>query len=359
MPHDDRFWADRLVAVTGGTGFLGVHLVSQLLANGARVRVLSLPPLPSHPLRRLAGVDLIDADVRDTAKVRPVLDGCSVVFHLAGIVGAWRQPADLMRSVHVDGTRAVLASAPREARIVHTSSIMTVGASRKAQLLDENARFNLNELKLPYCHSKRESEELALSAAGDRDVVVANPAWLIGPEDHEPSVLGRFCIRFWKGRVLIAPPGGLNLVDVRDAAAGHLRAAERGTCGERYILGGENLSWLEVIRQMAQTADFKPRGLAQLPKWAFTATAGLSECRALFTGKEPYPSLAHVRVNRYHWFYSSIKAQRELGFHSRPLVETLAETHAWFSARQQIKPRGFNQWWMRPQTVASLRSYQL
>ncbi len=350
MVHDRPFWADRTVCVTGGTGFLGFHLVRQLLDHGAIVRVCALPAPLDHPLRKWVGVELIEGDIRDPAVVCRALDHCDVVFHAAGNVGGWGADISRLWSVHVEGTKNVLQFAAPGARIVHTASIMAVGAAPNGERLDEQSPFNLGRMKIPYCHAKRAAEELALAAG--RDVVVTNPGFLVGPEDHELSIMGRLCVRFWRGRVPVSPPGGVNLVDVRDAAAGHLLAAERGRSGQRYILGGVNRTFAAFMNALAEAADYSPRGLPRVPAWALTALAGLSETRAWLTGREPYPSMTHARLNRVYWFYRSDKAMNELGFQSRPLAETLAETHSCFCTRLKLEPRGLNRWWMRPKRAA-------
>jgi dihydroflavonol-4-reductase len=346
MTTDTTRWFDRTVCVTGGAGFLGLHLVQQLRDHGAAVRVYGLPPRPGHPLLDWLDVKRIDGDIRDRDRLRQALAGCDVVFHVAGTVGVWGPELARMRSVHVDGTRNVLETAPSNARIVHTSSVVAVGASRSQELLDENSPFELEGCGLPYCEAKREAEELAL--ASNRDVVVVNPAYLVGPEDHEPSIMGRFCQRYWRGRVPVSPPGGVNFVDVRDAADGHLLAAALGTAGRRYILGGENHSFAEFMQMLATTSRFVPRGQPRLPHWLFVAAGGLGELRGKLTGREPYPSLAHVRLNRYWWFYHSERAEAELGFRARPLTQTLIDLYCWFNETSSLKLRGINRWWMRP-----------
>jgi dihydroflavonol-4-reductase len=354
MSLDPRFWAGRDVCVTGGSGFLGFHLVQQLLALGARVRVLTFPsPAPNHPLRAFARVELITGDVRDPDAVRRCVAGCSVVFHTAGIVAFWGPSVARMWSVHEDGTRAVLQAAAW-ARVVHTSSMVTIGATRDGNPLDEDTPFDLDRLDLPYVHAKRAAECLALQAAhAGQDVVVVNPACLVGPEDHEGSVMGRLCVRFWKGRVLLAPPGGINLVDVRDAARGHLLAAQHGRSGRRYILGGEDHFFTSFLGSLSRAAGFAPRLLTRLPGWALTAVAALAESRSWWTGKEPYPSLAHARMNRLCWFVHSGRARDELGYVARPLDETLADTLAWYRQQHAVSLRGFNRWWMRPHDLVA------
>lgn len=336
MNVGDRFWRGLRVCVTGGTGFLGGHLIEQLLSRQALVRSLSLPVDAKHPLRKLAGVERIEGDVRDRALVRRALADCQVVFHTAGVVAVWGQALERMWSVHIEGTQNVLEGAERGARIIHTSSVVAVGAARRGRELSEDSPFNLTNIDMPYCHAKRAAEELALNTAHDRDVVVANPGYLVGPADHEGSIMGRFCLRFWRGRVPLAPPGGVNLVDARDVALGHLLAAELGRRGQRYILGGENRSYAELMGELAAAAGWPRRWRPTLPCWLLTCLAGLNELRSRFTGREPYPSLAHARVSRYRWYYRSDKAADELGYRPRPLAETLRDAYSWYAEKGKL-----------------------
>jgi len=336
MDVGDRFWRGLRVCVTGGTGFLGCHLIEQLLARRAHVRSLSLPVGPDHPLAKLAGVERIEGDIRDRQLVGRALADCQVVFHTAGVVAVWGPALERMWSVHIEGTQNVLAAAERGARIVHTSSVVAVGASRRGRELNEDSPFNLTNIDLPYCHAKRAAEEMALKAIDNRDVVVVNPAYLVGPADHEGSIMGRFCLRCWRGRVPLAPPGGVNLVDVRDVALGHLLAAELGRRGQRYILAGENRTYAAFMGELATAAGRPRRWRPTVPSWMLTCLARLNELRARFTGREPYPSLAHARLNRYRWFYRSDKAAEELGYRPRPLAETLCDAFAWYAGEGKL-----------------------
>ncbi|HMC66163.1 MAG TPA: NAD-dependent epimerase/dehydratase family protein, partial [Gemmataceae bacterium] len=271
------FWARKRVCVTGGTGFLGYHIVQQLVTLGARVRVLALPPNPEHPLLKASNVEFMRGDVRDLAVVRGAVAACDVIFHTAGVVAVWGQALQRMNSVHVEGTRNVLAAAGSDARIVHTSSVVAVGASRDGDVLNEDSPFNLNGVRIDYVQAKRAAEQLAFAAAArGRHVIVTNPGYLLGPEDHEHSVMGRFCLRFWKGRMPVAPPGGLSLADVRDVARGHLLAAEHGRAGRRYILGGENRTFTQFMAELARVGGMSPRILLRLPWWSLRVLASLA-----------------------------------------------------------------------------------
>ncbi|MBX7103134.1 MAG: NAD-dependent epimerase/dehydratase family protein [Gemmataceae bacterium] len=343
-----QFWKHRRALVTGGTGFLGWHLTHALLKAGARVRTFSLPPRGDHPITGLP-VENQFGDIRNYAAVRKAVAGCDVVFHTAGSVAVWGPAIATMHAVHVEGTRNVLASADDSARVVHTSSIVAVGATRQRTALNEDSPFTLDDEAIDYVTAKRGAEQEALDVAGQgHDVVIVNPGYLVGPEDFEPSVMGKFCARVWKGRMVLAAPGGYNLVDVRDVADGHLRAAEHGQSGRRYILGGTNLSLSEFQGRLAEVARLSPRATPTLPLSVMWMIAGLAELRARRTQREPYPSFQHVRLNRYHWFADSARAIRELGYNPRPLEETVRDTFAWFSGAGHTTLRGMSKWWMRP-----------
>jgi dihydroflavonol-4-reductase len=348
----ERFWQDKWVCVTGGGGFLGLQIVRLLLERGARVRSFGLAVKPEHPLQGL-GVEHLVGDIRDAAAVRRAVAGCDVIFHTAGLVAVWGPALGILRDVHVEGTGNVLAAAGN-ARVVHTSSVVAVGASPRGQLLDEDAIFNLSKIRMDYVHAKRAAEELVVeSAARGQDAVVVNPSYLLGPEDYEGSPLGKLCKRVWKGHLLVAPPGGLNLVDVRDAALGHLLAAERGQAGRRYILGNVNLRMHELIRRLCTVSGRQPRWLPRLPLWTMRCLAGLGTVRACFTGREPALPPQQMQVNRYCWFYRSDRAKRELGYQPRPLDETLADTLRWQAERTQFSLGRFQSWWLRPRSLAA------
>jgi dihydroflavonol-4-reductase len=349
MEPNPCFWTGKRVCVTGGTGLLGYQIVEQLLALGAHVRVLSLPPPERHPIHQHKGIGTFFADVRDLDAVRRATAGCEVVFHTAGVVAMWRTERNYMRSVHVEGTHNVLHGVRRYARVVHTSSIVTLGASSTPELRDEASEFDLHRMPVAYVHAKRASERLAFDAAErGQDVVVTNPGYLVGPGDHGRSVMGRFCVRFWKGRVLLIPPGGFSLVDVRDAARGHLLAAEHGRPGRNYVLGGENQTFRQFLAHLADAGGLSPRPIPHVPWWALSGLAGISECRARFRRKEPYPSFQHVWLSRYFWFYRSDRAAEELGYTYRSLASCLCDTYRWYVAHGEIGLRGLNRWWMRP-----------
>jgi dihydroflavonol-4-reductase len=346
MDAPSPFWTDTPVCVLGGSGFLGSHLVGRLIERGARVRTLSLPSAGApEPPRE---VEALHGDVRNPAAVRAAVAGARVVFLAAGpvVVGP---SADRALTAHVDGVRRVIDALPAGARLVLTSSLVTVGATRTGEVLDEGAPFTLGRLRVSYVRAKRAAEVLALAAAGrGADVVVVNPGYLFGPDDPGPSVMGRVCVRFWRGRIPFASSGGISCADVRDVADGHLLAAQRGACGRRYILAGENVRTADLFARLAAVAGFHPRWLPALPGPVFTGIAAIAEARGRLLGEEPFPSLEHIRIQQLFWFASSERAGRELGYRCRPLDETLADTFAWHSAHARLVMRGFGRWWFRP-----------
>ena len=346
MSNDTRFWAGRPVRVLGGNGFLGRHLVRQLAEQDAAVRTLSLGGAPLD----IPGVEERAGDATDSDTVRAVLDGGQIVFVTAGPVGVGGATARKM-GAHTAVIRTALGTLPAGARLVLTSSIVTLGATRGAILTEDST--DGEDVGVEYVRAKRAAEDVALAAAADgRDVVVVNPGYLFGPDDPGPSVMGDVCIHYWRGHVPYAPPGGINAVDVRDVAAGHVLAAERGVPGRRYLLGGENVRYAQLFESMAGAAGLRRRFLPQLgpimARGVLGAAAAIAELQHRLTGREPFPSFEMVRMNTRCWFGSSARAAAELGYRSRPLADTLADAFAWHAARTRVAPRGLNRLWLRP-----------
>ncbi|AWM38398.1 3 beta-hydroxysteroid dehydrogenase/Delta 5--_4-isomerase [Gemmata obscuriglobus] len=342
----ESFWSGCRACVLGGNGFLGRHIVAALLARGARVRTLSLPGPPddSHP-----ELETRTGDVTDRAAVRDAMAGARVVFLAAGPVGGGRHAAGVMNA-HTAAVDCVLDELPTNARLVLTSSVVAVGAGHGA-VLTEDSVFPNSNLKVGYVRAKRAAEDRALAAARRRDLVVVNPGYLFGPNDPGPSVMGRLCVRFWRGNLLLPPPGGINVVDVRDVAVGHLLAAEHGAAGRRYILGGANVTFAELFAGLARAAGLRravlPGFRPALPGPALWLLGALGELGARVTGKPSDVSLELARLFRLKWFASSARAEAELGFRVRPLADTLADAFAWHAGRTRVAPRGLNRLWLR------------
>jgi dihydroflavonol-4-reductase len=254
-----------------------------------------------------------------------------MVIHSAGAVGFSAEWDNYYR-VNVIGTRNVLTAARRAGvrRVVHVSSIVAVGAHDTPTPLDEAVAWNLGPYRVPYVTTKRWAENAALAANGaDLEVVVVNPASVIGPDDFTVSEFGALLRRFWKRRLLFHFSGGNNFVDVRDVAEGIRLAAEKGRPGERYLLAGENVAYHAFFAEMARAAG------RTMPRFCLPSVLapiiGYWEDRKQKRGR-PVLSSAQAALIGLYFFFDSSKASRELGFQARPLRQTLADAHAFWIA---------------------------
>jgi dihydroflavonol-4-reductase len=310
--------------VTGATGFLGGHLVRLLVDRGDEVRALVRAETDAPPLREL-GVEVVRGDVREDGAARAASAGCALVFHLAGVVSHRRRDLPLLRAVNVEATRRLFAEVEPAARVVHVSSVAAVGPVASAALrADERQTLPASAAGLPYAATKRQGELVALAAAAaGRDVVVANPGFLLGPGDvHGVSTWP--VSAYVDGKLRFVTAGGLSFVDARDAAAGLVALAERGRAGERTILAAEagNLAWGPFFRLVASVSGVRRRML-RVPRAA-----------APLAGLMPGPLDAdEARAAARWWFISGAKAERELGFRTRPLAETIEATLSFRSVR--------------------------
>lgn len=324
--HESRFWRGRRVALTGATGFLGRHLVRLLLQYGAEVVALVRAGSRRNDLEA-QGVSCRIAPLDDLAALTSGCAGCEVVFHLAGAVD-FSDDLETMRKVNVTGSLNVLRAAKQAGvrRFIHTSSIVAVGASRRPTLLDEDTPWNLGNMGVPYAITKREGELAVLNAGDGPEVVVVNPSCIVGPDDPGPSEFGSLCRRFWKGRVPIYFSGGNNFVDVRDVAAGHLLAARRGVAGQRYLLGGDNLTYGEFFALLAE-ASARRRWAIRLPGRLAPWIAAVERLVAR-RGKRPNLPPGQARLMGLYLFFDCRRARQELGYAPRPVIQSLGDTYA-------------------------------
>jgi dihydroflavonol-4-reductase len=312
--------------VTGASGFIGSHVVAALAAAGADVRGFDhvAPPGLAVP----DGAEFVLGDVLDPDTVRRALEGCDSVFHLAAVYSYARRDAALMAAVNVGGTRTVLDAALRgpRRRIVHTSSCATCGPvpGRRATERDHPPP---RELSIPYKRTKLEGERLAMDAAArGGEVIVVNPTTPVGPGDVGPTPTGQMVADVAAGRARgYLARSALNIVAVGDVARGQVSAFERGRAGERYLLGGEDMTVREVFAAVAQAAG---RPIPRVPvPWAAAYVAARAAGVALRPlGREPQLLLVdRVRAGRLPHRFDDAKARDELGYTSRPAVEALAE----------------------------------
>ena len=320
--------------ITGATGFLGTHVARVLAEQGAGLRLLVRP---TSNLKNLEGLPAETAmgDLRDAASLEKAMSGCEVVFHVAADYRLWVQdPAEMYRS-NVEGTRAILEAARKNGVrcVVYTSSVATIGFTGNGHLADEESPVALADMIGHYKRSKFMAEQVALEAgrAGMR-VVTVNPTTPVGEQDIKPTPTGRIVVDFLKGKFPAYVETGLNLVDVRECALGHVEALERGKSGQRYILGGENLTLKQILDKLGAISGV-PSPKVKLPYFVAYA-AGLVDqtVSGRLLHREPRATVETVRMGKKKMWASSGKAERELGWKILPADNALRRAVEWFRA---------------------------
>jgi dihydroflavonol-4-reductase len=320
--------------VTGATGFVGAAVARALGAAGWQVRVLVRGGSDRGNLQRLAA-EVVEGDLADLGSLERALAGCEGLFHVAADyrLGA-RDPEPLYRT-NVDGTRNILNAARTAGvpRIVYTSSVATIGIPSDGSPGDERTPVALGSMIGHYKRSKYLAEEVAREAArAGMSVVIVNPSTPVGPGDIKPTPTGQLVLDAAAGRMPAYVDTGLNIVHVDDVAAGHLLAFERGRSGERYILGGEDMTLQMILAQIARLVGRTPPRI-RLPYAAVLPVAYLAEAFAKVSGRSGRVTLEGVRMSRKRMFFSSGKAVSELGYRWRPPPEAFADAVQWFRER--------------------------
>jgi dihydroflavonol-4-reductase len=307
--------AERLAIVTGANGFVGCHVVRALLARGDRVRALVRENAEIAALAGL-GVELARGDLRDRAAIGRAVEDCAEVYHVAADYRLWVPDPAAMYASNVDGTRNVIeaAHAAGAKRIVYTSTVGTLGIPHGGAG-SEDTPVALADMPGPYKRSKFMAEQIAIEAArAGAPVVIVNPSTPVGALDLKPTPTGRIIRDFLARRMPAYMDTGLNLVDVEDCARGHLLAAEHGRIGEKYILGGENLTLKEMLEHLARLSGL-PAPRVRIPyAVAFGFALGAEALARTVTHRAPRASLTEVRMARKRMFFDSAKARRELGY---------------------------------------------
>jgi|SRR5271166_2234630 len=324
--------------VTGATGLVGSAVARALLARGHRVRVLARP---NGNRRNLAGlsVEIAEGTLEDPRSLAHAVAGCRYVYHVAADYRIWvPDPAPMFRS-NVEGTRALL-SAALEAdaeRVVYTSSVATLGLVPGGSA-DEETPSSITDMIGPYKRSKFAAEEVAREFARERGlpVVIVNPSTPVGPGDVKPTPTGRLIVEAARGQMPAFVDTGLNIVHVDDVAQGHLAAADRGRIGERYVLGGENMTLAEILAEVAQAVGRRPPRLRVPHSVLFPVAVG-AELAARVTRRDPFITRDGVRMSRKKMYFSSEKASRELGYTPRPARKAISDAVGWFKANGYLK----------------------
>jgi len=325
--------APGLSLVTGATGFVGAAVARALLAAELPVRVLARP---NGDRRNLAGIDveIAEGSLEDAGSLARAVAGCRYLFHVAADYRLWVPDPAAMFRANVDGTRELMhaALAAGVERVVYTSSVATLGLVAGG-VADEATPSGFADMIGPYKQSKFAAEATVRALILDHGLpaVIVNPSTPVGPGDVKPTPTGRIIVEAAKGRMPGYVDTGLNLVHVDDVAAGELLAAERGGVGERYILGGDDMSLAEILGEVARAVGKRPPSL-KIPYAMILPIAAGAEMVARLTGREPFTTLDGVRMSRKKMYFSSAKAVRELGYAPRPARAAIADAVAWFAA---------------------------
>ncbi|MBV8886792.1 MAG: NAD-dependent epimerase/dehydratase family protein [Chroococcidiopsidaceae cyanobacterium CP_BM_RX_35] len=323
--------------VTGGTGFVGANLVRVLLQEGYVVRALVRPSSRLDNLESLE-VEIVKGDL-NAPDLWQQMAGCQFLFHAAAHYSLWQADRELLYRHNVLGTRQVLAAARQAGieRTVYTSSVAAIGVAAAGVVVDETHQSRLEELVGHYKKSKFMAEQEALqAAAAGQDVVIVNPTTPIGAWDIKPTPTGGdIILRFLRRQMPFYMDTGLNFIDVRDVAYGHLLALERGQSGERYILGHQNLSLKSLLKQLAQLTGLKAPQHT-VPTWLPLSVAWMDEQILAPLGKSPSIPLDGVRMAQQPMYYNASKAVRELGLPQTPLIHALRDATDWFVAQGYV-----------------------
>jgi dihydroflavonol-4-reductase len=318
--------------VTGASGFVGSALARALAAKGFSLR---LAVRASSKRDNLEGVkaQIVTADMRDRAALTRAMQGARYVFHVAADYRLWaRDPSEIVRN-NLEGTRAVMQAAQgaRVERIVYTSSVATLKPHGDGTPADETSRHTEETVIGAYKKSKLVAERLVerMAAEDGLPAIIVSPSTPIGPRDIKPTPTGRIIVEAALGRIPAFVDTGLNLVHVDDVAAGHLLALEHGRIGESYILGGQDVSFRDMVGTIAELAGRRAPTIG-LPRAPLFPLAYAAEAVARLTGKEPFITVDALKMAKYRMFFSSAKAERELGYRARPYHEALIDALAWF-----------------------------
>jgi dihydroflavonol-4-reductase len=332
--------------VTGASGFIGANLVHELVARGHQVRALLRPGSDTRGLNGVA-FETVPGDLADGECLKAGLAGCDWCFHVAASYHLWLRDYGPMYAANVIGTRAVLeaAAAAGCSRIIYTSTVGCIGlpqpANGKIQPTDESATTLESQMSNHYKRSKWQAEQVALELARrGLPVVIVNPSAPVGPRDVKPTPTGQVIVDFLNRAMPAYLDTGLNWVHVRDVAAGHALAAEKGRVGERYILGHAEGNWTmqQTFAVLAEITGL-PAPRLRIPYWVALAAAHVNETVSSFTGKPPKAPLAGVRMAKYKMFFNPAKAVRELGLPQTPPRQALAEAVEWFKANGYLRGR--------------------
>ena len=327
------------ILVTGAAGFLGSHLTRQLVARGANVRVLLRPSSNNRAIADL-GLEYMTGDLRDMASLERALAGVERVFHVAADYRLWAKHSQDIYDSNVGGTKNLLEAARRAGveQFVYTSTVATIAVDRPEHP-NEFTDARLEEMVGHYKRSKWLAEKEVLDAArGGFPAIVAMPTTPVGPWDWKPTPTGKIILDFLNGKMPGYVETGLNFVGVEECAAGHILVAEKGIAGERYLLGGENLTLKAMLDMLAEMTGL-PAPTLKIPHGVALGVAYAETAFSRLIGREPQIPVEGVKIAQHMMFVDASRAGRELGFQAGPVSAALERAVRWYEANGYITPR--------------------
>jgi dihydroflavonol-4-reductase len=327
--------------VTGSTGFLGSSVLRELINDGREVKALIRKGTSKKNITGL-DVEIAYGDLRDIESIRSALNGCDILYHVAAYYSLWDRNKQLIHEINVKGTRNILRAAKEKElkKIVYTSTVGCIGLNEDTTPATENTFFNKNTLANDYKKSKYQAEQVALEfARGGLPVVIVNPSTPVGPRDIKPTPTGKIILDFMNRKMPAYIDTGLNLIDVKDCARGHILAELKGIPGERYILGNQNMTLFEILTTLEKITGLKaPR--IKMPFWVALSAGWACEMVANhLTGKPPSIPLAGVKMAKYFMYFDSSKAINKLGLAQNSVENALRQSVDWFKENNYLTTR--------------------
>ena len=324
--------------VTGATGFLGSAILRLLVSEGYDVRVLVRENADMRNLENF-DVKVIKGDLQNTDSLKTAVNSCDQLFHVAADYRLWVPDPEKMHKTNIDGTRNLIIAATDAGveKIVYTSSVATLGINEDGTPANETTPSSLRDMIGTYKRSKFLAEQTVKELITKKScpVTIVNPSTPVGPHDIKPTPTGKIILNTIRNRMPAYTETGLNIVHVDDVAKGHLLAMEKGEIGERYILGGDDMTLESIINYLCNIENINPPKI-KLPYNFILPISWIMECIARFTHNEPIATVDGVRMSKKMMYFSSKKAKRKLGYHSRPATEGLEDAVKWFNKEKYL-----------------------